>query len=103
MKLLRLFSLLCTISAVFVFVSFLLPQAAHADFTDTFTAPDGTEIHTYNPIYTYQSSSDPLIYIENNALSSSNSSTTTSITVTNNNFTHGYISRDWTLIHADMP
>jgi len=93
MKLTRLLSLLCTISAVFVFVSFLLPQAAHADFTDTFTAPDGTELHAYNPIYTYVSSNSTPIYIVNNALAPSSTLDTT-VVINNNDFTDGCMSMD---------
>src|SRR6266568_8251401 len=68
---------------------FFLTGKVSANLTDTFTAPDGTDIHTYNPIYTVQGNP---VTIQNNAVAPSGSE----VTISGNNFVDGCMSMDWT-------
>jgi hypothetical protein len=67
---------------------FFIAGNASADFTDTFTAPDGTDLHTYNPIYNV--SGTPLT-IQNNSLAP-----TSEVFISNNNYADACMSMDWT-------
>jgi hypothetical protein len=78
------------LSIVFILPFFLfMTGIASANFTDTFTAPDGTDLHTYNPIYTV--SGNP-VTIQNDAVAP-NAST---VFISGNNFVDGCMSMDWT-------
>src|SRR6266566_1573393 len=79
------------VSILFILPFFLfITGIARADFTDTFTAPDGTDLHTYNPIYTVVGSNP--VTIQSNAVAP-NAST---VFISGNNFVDGCMSMDWT-------
>lgn len=95
------FSHFCLISTIITFALLIHPLAANADFADSFTAPNGTELHAYNPsVYTYQNSSQPLLYIQNNTLPGLYTYST--VIVNNNNFINGCMSGVWTGNYINM-
>ncbi len=81
------------ISAVFAIASFVFPHAVLADFSDTFTNTNGTNITTHNStVYSYLNGSQPAVTIQSNAIAPNQST----LLVNNNNFTDGCMSMDWT-------
>ena len=85
----RFFTFLLTI--ILICFSLLLPKPAQADLIDTFTAPNGTGLHIYNPIYTYYANNLP-IYIQNNSITPNR----TTVQINDSIFTDGCMSMDWT-------
>jgi hypothetical protein len=67
----------------------IVAGTANADFSDTFTAPDGTDLQTYNS--NYNPDTHP-VTIQNNSISPNG----TTVYVSNNEFVDGCISMDWT-------
>ena len=69
------------------------PQAVQADFSDTFTNTNGTNITTHNStVYSYLDGMQPAVTIQSNAIAP-NAST---VRINGHEFSDGCITMDWT-------